>query len=85
VQVGSWIGDIVHDLNDDILREYFQLWNAIESDHLNLDDDQEDQIVWTLESLGEYSAKSAYNIQFASQITIDFCEPHRECVGTAEV
>jgi hypothetical protein len=62
VQGGNWIGHIAHELNDDILREYFQLWNAIESAQLNLDDNREDQIIWTLESSGEYSAKSAYNI-----------------------
>jgi hypothetical protein len=27
---GNWIGDIAHDLNNEILREFFQLWNAIE-------------------------------------------------------
>jgi hypothetical protein len=37
-----------------------------------LDDNREDQITWTLESSGEYSAKSAYNIQFAGQIITDF-------------
>jgi hypothetical protein len=69
---GNWIGDIAHDLNNEILREFFQLWNAIESAQLNLDDGRDDQISWILESSGEYSTKSAYNIQFAGQIPTMF-------------
>jgi hypothetical protein len=69
---GNWIGDIAHDLNNEILREFFQLWNAIESAQLNLDDGRDDQISWILESSGEYSTKSAYNIQFARQIPTMF-------------
>jgi hypothetical protein len=59
---GRWIGDVAHNLNDDLLTEYFQLWNAIESIQLNLADDRDDQITSILESSGEYSTKSAYNI-----------------------
>jgi hypothetical protein len=40
--------------------------------HLDFSDTQEDQIVWTLESSGQYSAKSAYEIQFAGHITSNF-------------
>lgn len=65
---GSWIGDITYGLNHELLSEYFKLWMAIESVRLDLDDTREDLITWTLESLGEYSAKSAYTIQFAGQI-----------------
>jgi hypothetical protein len=39
---------------------------------LNLQDEQEDEIIWTLEAWGQYSATSAYNIQFAGQVTSSF-------------
>lgn len=42
--------------------------------HLDLNDEQGDQIVRTLESSGEYLAHSAYNIQFAGQTFSNFPE-----------
>jgi len=65
---GNWIRDIAHNLNHDLLNEFFRLWTAIEMVGLNLEDTSEDTITWTLESSGEYSARSAYAIQFAGQI-----------------
>lgn len=62
---GKWISDIAYNLNAILLREFFGLWQSIESLQLNLSrTDQADQIIWSLESSGEYSANSAYNIQF---------------------
>jgi len=65
---GRWILDIAHNLNHDLLREYFTLWIAIESVQLDFEDSRKDTIIWTLESSGEYSAKSAYTIQFAGHL-----------------
>jgi len=39
---------------------------------IDLDDTREDKITWTLENSGEYSAKSAYEVQFAGQITSNY-------------
>lgn len=50
--------------------DYFKLWRAIESAHL--DDTGQDLIVGTLESSGEYTATSAYNIQFEGQTQSNF-------------
>jgi len=61
----SWIGDIAYNLNHELLSEYFKLWTAIETAGIDLDDTSEDKITWTLESSGEYLAKSAYAVQFA--------------------
>jgi hypothetical protein len=64
---GSLIRDIAYNLNHDLLNEFFRLWTTVEMVGINLDDTGEDTIVWTLESSGEYSARSAYAIQFAGQ------------------
>jgi hypothetical protein len=69
---GTWIGNITHDLTLELLNEYFKLWRAIEAEHVDLDDATDDLIVWTLESSGEYMARSAYIIQFEGQIKSNF-------------
>jgi hypothetical protein len=53
---GHWINDLAHDLNAELLRDLFALCQLIHSLHLNLSSEQEDQIIWTLESSGNYSA-----------------------------
>jgi hypothetical protein len=53
---GTWIDNIAHDLTLELLNEYFKLWRAIEVEHVDLDDARDDLIVWTLESLNEYTA-----------------------------
>ena len=40
---------------NELLHEYFRLWGLLESMHLNLSTEEEDQIIWTLESSGQYS------------------------------
>lgn len=64
---GAWIGDIAHDLNPQILDDYFSLWRSIEAEGITFVDSNEDQIVWTLESSGKYTARSSYLIQFEGQ------------------
>jgi hypothetical protein len=59
---GRWITDIAHNLNHDLLDEFSKLWAAIEGTGLNLQDEEEDHIIWNLESSGQYSTKSAYAI-----------------------
>lgn len=48
-------------------------------------DEREDEIIWTLEESGQYSASSAYNIQFAGQISLQFSKIDMESAGTAEM
>jgi len=67
-----WIRDIAYNLTHDLLKEYFDLWTAIDSIRPDLDESSEDTIVWTLESSGQYSSKSAYAIQFAGQVQSSF-------------
>jgi len=51
------INDVAHNLNTGILREFVELWQLIHTLHLDPTNEQEDQIVWTLDSSGEYTAK----------------------------
>lgn len=69
---GKWICDIAYNLNEGLLKEFFELWQLIQDQRLELSSEQEDQIIWTLESSGEYSSRSAYKIQFAGQISSTF-------------
>ena len=52
---GAWVSDIAFDLTPELLHEYFKLWRAIEAENINLADseEEEDKIIWTLESSGE--------------------------------
>jgi hypothetical protein len=72
---GNWIRDIAHNLNHELLREFFDLWTKIDAAGLRLDDEREDTnntITWTIESSGEYSAKSACKIQFAGHLASNY-------------
>jgi hypothetical protein len=59
-------------LTASLLREFFTLWGHTQS--LQLNSTQEDQIIWILESSGEYSARSAYTIQFSGQMLSNFAK-----------
>jgi len=72
IETLAWIRDIAYNLNNDLINDFKNLWNAIQSAQLNLEDNVEDEITWILESLGQYSASSAYDIQFADQIASNF-------------
>lgn len=68
----AWIRDIAYSMTSALIADFFELWSAIDGVHLNLDDLREDEILWTLETSGQYSASSAYEIQFAGQIASNF-------------
>jgi len=69
---GAWIKDIAYNLNNDLLAEFFRLWDVLQSLELNLDTPEEDQICWKLDTSGKYTAKSAYSIQFSGSILSNF-------------
>jgi hypothetical protein len=52
-----------NNLNNDLINDFFNLWNAIQSTQLNLEDTAEDEITWILESSG---------LQFTGQLTSNF-------------
>uniref|UniRef100_A0A0A9GPV4 Reverse transcriptase zinc-binding domain-containing protein n=1 Tax=Arundo donax TaxID=35708 RepID=A0A0A9GPV4_ARUDO len=69
-----WVTDIGHNLTTDLLVDYFCLWNLIDEANLNLDTEESNQITWTCSSLGEYTAKSAYETQFEDGVPSKFPE-----------
>jgi hypothetical protein len=68
----TWIQDLMNDVTTDILAEYAMLWLVI--DDLNFDpaDQRVDEIVWTRMASGQYSARSAYLMQFQGSLKSDF-------------
>jgi hypothetical protein len=42
---GRWIADVAHNLNHNLLDEFFKLWREIEAANLNLQDNEEDCII----------------------------------------
>jgi hypothetical protein len=78
---GQWINDVAHDLNAELLRDIFMLCQLINLLNLDLTSEQGDQIIWTLESSGQYSARSAYEISIQRSCNFKFSNPHLECLG----
>lgn len=72
IENGMWIRDIAYQLNLELLRDYFALWSLVDAQHLNLQSQEKDEIRWTLEPNGKYSARSAYDIQFAGETESTF-------------
>lgn len=59
----TWIKDVDHNMIQHIIAEFLALWDMI--DGIALNEGKEDRIVWSLTSDGQYSAKSAYEVEFA--------------------
>ena len=62
LQDNKWISHILPILTAGEILEYVQLWETVQ--HIELDADREDNIVWRWTAEGEYTTKSAYRIQF---------------------
>jgi hypothetical protein len=60
----KWVKDIDHNMSQQIIEQYLQLWDELQS--VVLVESEEDKIIWTHSSSGEYSAKSAYDMHFQS-------------------
>jgi hypothetical protein len=69
---GTWIKDVAYNLNNDLLTEYFRLWDLLQSLEIDLNSTESDHICWTLEASGKYTARSAYSIQFSGNIASNF-------------
>ena len=60
----QWVHDISHDLTVGLISEFVQLWTLVEEAHFDPSSTADDTITWTRTALGEYTAKSAYLMQF---------------------
>lgn len=62
----QWVRDILRDLTVGLLTEYVQLWGLVEGANFNNNPNntEEDTIIWTRTASGEYTARSADNMQF---------------------
>jgi hypothetical protein len=62
LQDNRWISHIIPLSTAQEIKEYVELWEAI--GQMQLQEDRDDSIRWRWTADGEYTAKSAYNIQF---------------------
>lgn len=66
-QITNGWGDVDYDMTQTIIAEFVDLWLRLES--IVLQPLQEDTIRWLHTSDGQYSAKSAYDLQFLGMTT----------------
>ena len=64
-----WVSDIGGGLSVPAIVDYLKLWDALEN--VQLLEDQPDQHLWTPESSGSYSARSAYARFFVGSTTFE--------------
>lgn len=55
-----------------LLADYFRLWLLIEGEHFDPENEAPDEIIWTRSSTGEYTASSAYKLQFKGSFRSPF-------------
>jgi hypothetical protein len=70
LQGNTWLADLRFGLSPEMLPELTALAQLI--DEVQLNETQPDSIRWRLEESGDYSAKSAYRVQFSGAIYSDF-------------
>jgi hypothetical protein len=69
LKVNAWVGKIAMDDNStmDHLHQFVDLWVNVHEVHLV--EDMDDDITWNLMANDQYSAKSAYKLQFIGSIS----------------
>jgi hypothetical protein len=72
LQNGNWIRDLMHDVTTAIFVEYIMLWIMVDAAQVNPSDPADDEIIWTRSADGNYSAKSAYSMQFDGSVESSF-------------
>jgi hypothetical protein len=68
----QWIRDVSHDLTVPLIDKLVQLWGMIEDVPFDPNNLEPDTILWTRTTSGDYSAKSAYELQFEGDFISKF-------------
>jgi hypothetical protein len=68
----NWIGDVMHGLSPSLIAEYIMLWIMVDSIVYDPEDGMEDEIRWCRTAMGDYTSKSAYEIQFHGELNSSF-------------
>lgn len=62
-----WVRDVDYNMTEQIIAEFVSLWGCMSGIVLN--PAQDDRITWLHTSDGQYTARSAYNLQFLGMTT----------------
>jgi hypothetical protein len=68
VENDNWIKDIMQNISAELFVDYVMLCILVDDAALDLTQQEEDTITWTRTASGEYSAKSAYRMQFYGNV-----------------
>jgi hypothetical protein len=68
VENDNRIRDIMQNISAELFVDYVMLWILVDDAALDLTQQEEDTITWTRTASGEYSAKSAYRMQFYGNV-----------------
>jgi hypothetical protein len=68
----TWIKDLMHNVTPNIVADYIRLWMVIGGLNFDPSDTRSDEIVWLWSASGEYTAKSAYRMEFQGSTRSNF-------------
>jgi hypothetical protein len=68
----TWIKDLMHNVTPNIVADYIRLWMVISGLNFDPSDTRSDEIVWLWSASGEYTAKSAYRMEFQGSTRSNF-------------
>lgn len=60
----TWVRDLGHGNVADIVHDFVDIWTQIQEANINLSSGAHHTICWKFKSSGDYSAWSAYRLQF---------------------
>jgi hypothetical protein len=72
IVANAMCNDVMHEITPTLLVEYVMLWILIDVVPFDPGDSSEGEIIWTGTVVGEYSARSAYEIQFDGSLVSSF-------------
>ena len=81
----QWVRDVSHDLTVGLISEFVQLWTLVEEAHFDPSSAAEDTITWTRTASGEYTAKSAYLMQFDGGASSLYPQNGLACMGSIKM